>query len=150
MLTHGDGILGNVDFVVSATHKRMTDSLLMPVFAHLILVAGLYAALTVVRAPEVWGVGKGLAGDFKVYEPRISANLRNQFEWPLLFYVVVLILMREDGPMPATQVWLAWIFVVGRGLHSVVQIGTSNIRLRGMVFTVNFLAVLCMWVLLVV
>ena len=127
----------------------MTDSLLAPMLVHVILVAGLYAALTVARAPEVWGVGKGLARDFEVYEPRISANLRNQFEWPMLFYVVVLILMWEDTPVSAIQVWLAWLFVVGRGLHSVVQIATSNIRLRGLVFTVNFLAVLCMWALLI-
>ena len=117
--------------------------------AHVILVAGLYAALTVVRAPKAWGVGKTLASEFEIYEPRVSANLRNQFEWPVLVYVVVLILMKEGAPVPATQVWLAWLFVVGRGLHSVVQIATSNIRLRGLVFTVNFLAVLCMWALLV-
>jgi hypothetical protein len=35
-------------------------------------------------------------------------------------------------------------------LHSIVQIFTDNIRLRGMVFTVNFVAVLAMWVLLVI
>ena len=127
----------------------MIHSLLAPMFAHLILIVGLYAALTVARAPEVWGMGKRLAQDFKVYEPRISANLRNQFEWPLLFYVVVLILMQQEQAIPAIQVWLAWVFVVGRGVHSLVQIATSNVRLRGVVFTVNFLAVLCMWALLI-
>ena len=45
---------------------------------------------------------------------------------------------------------LAWIFVAGRVLHSVVQILTRNVRLRGIVFTVNFLAVLGLWVLVVV
>ena len=40
---------------------------------------------------------------------------------------------------------LAWIFVGGRLLHSAVQILTGNIRLRGLVFMVNFLAVLGLW-----
>ena len=40
---------------------------------------------------------------------------------------------------------LAWIFVGGRLLHSAVQILTTNIRLRGLVFMVNFLAVLGLW-----
>ena len=42
---------------------------------------------------------------------------------------------------------LAWIFVAGRVLHSAVQILTRNVRLRGVVFTINFLAVLGLWIL---
>jgi hypothetical protein len=41
---------------------------------------------------------------------------------------------------------LAWIFIAGRILHSAVQILTPNVRLRGIVFTVNFLAVLGLWI----
>jgi len=33
-------------------------------------------------------------------------------------------------------------------LHSIVQIFTDNIRLRGMVFTINFIVVLAMWTLI--
>ena len=40
---------------------------------------------------------------------------------------------------------LAWIFVGGRLLHSAAQILTTNIRLRGLVFMVNFVAVLGLW-----
>ena len=43
---------------------------------------------------------------------------------------------------------LAWVFVGGRLLHSGVQVLTTNVRLRGLVFTVNFLAVLGLWSLL--
>ena len=78
-------------------------------------------------------------------EPRISANLSNQFEWPLFFHVgcVALLLLQPVPSLPALT--LAWIFVAGRVLHSAVQILTTNIRLRGLVFTVNFLAVLGLW-----
>ena len=41
----------------------------------------------------------------------------------------------------------AWLFVGGRVAHGLVQILTTNIRLRGLVFTVNFLATLGLWAL---
>jgi uncharacterized MAPEG superfamily protein len=81
------------------------------------------------------------------FEPRISANLRNQFEWPLFFHVACVLLLQTQAS--AIALALAWGFVAGRLLHSCVQILTTNIRLRGLVFTINFLAVLGLWVLLV-
>ena len=39
--------------------------------------------------------------------------------------------------------------VGGRLLHSAVQIPMTNIRLRGLVFMINFLAVLGLWALVV-
>ena len=111
--------------------------------------AMLYVALTVARAPKIWGVGKRSDGSnpFVDVEPRISANLSNQFEWPMFFFAACVLLMLLDRVSGAALV-LAWVFVVGRVLHSCVQILTKNIRLRGIIFTINFLAVLGMWVLL--
>lgn len=43
------------------------------------------------------------------------------------------------------EVWLAWVFVAGRLIHAYVQVFTTNVRLRGIVFTINFVAVLGMW-----
>ena len=111
--------------------------------------AMLYVALTVARAPKIWGVGKRSDGSnpFTDVEPRISANLSNQFEWPMFFFAACILLMLLDR-VNSAAVTLAWVFVVGRVLHSCVQILTKNIRLRGIIFTINFLAVLGMWVLL--
>ena len=78
-------------------------------------------------------------------EPRISANLSNQFEWPLFFHVACLLLLYVAPGSGAVA--LAWVFVGGRVLHSGVQILTRNVRLRGVVFTINFLAVLGLWAL---
>lgn len=116
--------------------------------AHVALVAMLYVLLTAARAPSTWGIGRRPDGSnpWAQLEPRISANLSNQFEWPLLFYVACLVLMQS--PVDATAVVLAWVFVGGRVVHSAVQVLTSNIRLRGAVFTVNFLAVLGLWALI--
>lgn len=128
----------------------MPHSLALPMAAHVVLAAFLYILLTVARAPAIWGIGRRPDGTnpWASVEPRISANLSNQFEWPLFFYAACLILMQLH-PSP-TAVVLAWIFVAGRVLHSAVQILTRNVRLRGIVFTVNFLAVLGLWLLVVI
>ena len=125
----------------------MSQSLVLPMAAHVALAAFLYVLLTVARAPAIWGIGRRPDGTnpWASVEPRISANLSNQFEWPLFFYAACLILMQlHSSPI---AVALAWIFAAGRILHSAVQILTRNVRLRGIVFTVNFLAVLGLWLL---
>lgn len=123
----------------------MSSPLILPMTAHVVLAAVLYVLLTLARAPKIWGIGRRPDGSnpWAEVEPRISANLSNQFEWPLFFYVACLILMQSDASHLVLA--LAWIFIAGRVLHSLVQILTTNIRLRGLVFTINFLAVLGLW-----
>lgn len=125
----------------------MPQLLIVPMAAHVALLVLLYALLTVARAPAVWGIGRRADGSnpWAPYEPRISANLSNQFQWPLLFYVACL-LLQQAQPGTWAQV-LAWVFVAGRVLHSGVQILSQNVRLRGIVFTLNFLAVLGLWLI---
>jgi hypothetical protein len=124
----------------------MLQQLVLPMLVHVLLVALLYALLTIARAPAIWGIGRRSDGSnpFAAFEPRISANLSNQFEWPLLFYVAC-ILLHLLGATGDLALALAWLFVAGRLVHTCVQICTTNVRLRGAVFTVNFIAVLGMW-----
>lgn len=126
------------------------ESLVLAMAVHVAWLAILYILLTVVRAPSVWGLGRRADGSnpFSAYEPRLSANLRNQFEWPVLFYAVCLLLLLDPAKIRPAHLWLAWVFLIGRILHTGVQVLTSNVRLRGVVFTINFLAVLLMWGLL--
>lgn len=123
----------------------MPHPLIPPMLAHVALAALLYVALTIARAPTIWGIGRAADGSnpWAKLEPRLSANLSNQFEWPLLFYAACGVLM--PAGVNAVAVALAWIFVAGRVLHSTVQVFTGNVRLRGLVFTTNFLAVLGLW-----
>lgn len=127
------------------------NALIYPMAVHVSLTAFLYVLLTIVRAPSIWGVGKRPDGSnpWSKIEPRISANLSNQFEWPLLFYVACVLLIQQQLP-ERVDVWLAWTFIAGRFLHSFVQINTTNVRLRGAVFTINFLAALGLWAHLLV
>jgi hypothetical protein len=110
----------------------------------------LYVLLTIFRAPTVWGVGAKPDGTnpFAKFEPRVSANLTNQFEWPVLFYAVCILLTACPELYKPIYLLLAWFFIIGRVLHTGVQIFIANIRLRGLIFTINFLAVLSMWLVL--
>lgn len=125
----------------------MGSPLLIPMFIHVIWAAILYALLTILRAPKVWGIALGKIGGHQIeaVEGRVSANLSNQFEWPIFFYVICVIIMLNPASYITLYTWLSWIFILGRFLHSGVQIITNHVRLRGLVFTINFLSVLGMW-----
>ena len=130
----------------------MSSSLIIPMFCHVTLAGFLYAILTIMRAPAVWNIGANADGSnpFIELEKSVSANLSNQFEWPVFFYVACLIVMFDEQLFSEAHLWLAWLFIIGRILHSLIHIMTNNIRLRGIVFTINFLAVVSMWVLLLI
>ena len=93
-----------------------TTYLIYPMLAHIALATALYTLLTIVRAPTVWGIGAMPDGTnpWKNIEPRISANLENQFEWPLSFYAACLFLLIEGETTSQLQVWIAWVFIAGR------------------------------------
>jgi hypothetical protein len=126
------------------------NPLILSMAAHIALTSFLYVLLTIARAPKVWGIGKKADGSnpWAVVEPRISANLSNQFEWPVFFYAACILLIQNQSALAAAA-WLAWIFILGRVVHSGVQILTTNVRLRGLVFTINFLATLGLWVVVI-
>ncbi|MEN7341622.1 MAG: MAPEG family protein [Pseudomonadota bacterium] len=130
---------------------QSSHALIFPMFVHVAWTFLLYGALTVARAPVVWKFGLSVDGKnpFADIEPRVSANLRNQFEWPLFFHIVCLLLIVNPTWFTPVHVALAWVFITGRLLHSLVQVFTANVRARGLVFTINFLAVLAMWILVV-
>lgn len=127
-----------------------SNGLLLVMFLHVCWVVLLYVALTILRAPSAWSVdtSSGMIRKYAALEPRVSANLSNQFEWPLLFYACCILLV-TSGTADSIQYFLAWTFLIGRVIHSFVHIFTTNIRLRGAIFTINFLAVFFMWVRLV-
>ena len=88
----------------------MPHPLVLPMATHVALTALLYALLTIARAPKIWGIGKGQDGSnpWAGIEPRISANLSNQFEWPLFFYAACLLLIHYQSTS-SNAVALAWM-----------------------------------------
>ena len=105
----------------------------------------LYVWLTVARTRAV---AKGeteyacfvLGRDEPLHVARITRNLANQFELPVIFYALVVLLVAL-GKVTTIDVIMGWVFVAGRIIHTLVQTLTDNVPLRGRVFVINFLAV---------
>jgi len=121
-------------------------SILWPLLAHIGWIVLLYAWLTYARARAV---ARGeierscfvLGRDEPLDVARITRNLANQFEWPMIFYALTVLLVAL-GKVTVVDVTAAWVFVFGRVVHTLVQALTDNVPLRGQVFMINFLAVL--------
>ena len=119
-------------------------SILFPMLAHIGWVFLLYVWLTIARQRAVQR-GEVEYGSFaRGEEPhevaRITRNLANQFELPVIFYAVVVLLAATKN-VTAVDVIAAWVFVAGRVIHTLVQTLTDNVPLRGQVFLINFAAV---------
>ncbi len=119
--------------------------ILWPMLAQIGWTFMLYAWLTVVR---VDAVRRGdveyssyvLSREEPRYIARVSRNLSNQFELPVIFYAAVVLLIALDR-VGMVDIAAAWVFVAGRVIHTLVQTLSDNVPLRGNVFTINFLAV---------
>jgi hypothetical protein len=121
------------------------SSLLWPMLAQIGWTFLLYVWLTVARAQAVArGEVKYAVFELGRGEPvklaRITRNLANQFEVPVIFYAVVVLLI-VIGRVSGIDVLAAWVFVAGRVAHTLVQTLTDDVVLRGRVFLINFAAV---------
>ena len=127
---------------------QSASSILWPMLAHVAWVVLLYIWLTYAR----WVAVKRGEVDYSSFEfnreeppavARIRLNLANQFEWPVVFYALVVLLVAL-GKVTLFDVVAAWVFVAGRVIHTLVQGLTDNVPLRGNVFMINFVAVLAL------
>jgi hypothetical protein len=123
-----------------------TVSILWPMLAHIGWVCMLYVWLTIARARavrrgEITSSCFVLGREEPLDVARITRNLANQFEWPVVFYAVVVLLVAL-GRVTTVDLIAAWLFVAGRIIHTLVQTLTDNVPLRGQVFMINFVAVL--------
>ena len=75
----------------------------------------------------------------------VSANFSNQFELPVVFFALIMLAM-EVAATSYVMAVLAWIFVASRVVHTLVHIGPNQLPLRGAVYGVGAVALLCMWV----
>ncbi len=124
----------------------MAAQLLLPLFLHFGLVVGLYVVLTSVRLVVVRR-GDATKNDFARADgdppvsARIQRNLANQFEAPVFAWMGALVLILTTQ-VTTWDIAAAWVFLIGRLIHSAVQCSGDNVALRGQVFTINFLGVL--------
>ena len=121
-----------------------------PVLAHVLLIYMVYGVLGRRRYGAVRS-GEAKAGQFKVRstEPAssvtVAANLTNQFELPVLFYVLCLTLHLTNGVNYLTLA-LMWIFVASRYFHAWVHLTSNNLLLRSRSFFVSAVILLLGWI----
>jgi hypothetical protein len=76
-------------------------------------------------------------------------NFRNQFETPVLFYVLILAAMHV-GAVNWLMAVLAWAFVASRVVHAFIHLGANVVRQRGAAYLVGIIALVGMWCVIVV
>lgn len=77
---------------------------------------------------------------------KVSNNIANQFELPVLFYVLCLVLYSLNA-VAMFAIILAWLFVLSRFAHAYVHIGSNYVPMRLRLFLLGCLVVIAMLIL---
>ncbi len=131
-----------------------SEAMLWPMIAHAVLVFGLYFLLSRKRVGAV-REGRVKAEQFRENreEPLesllIHNNLKNQFELPVLFHVVCIVLYMTTADNVVT-VALAWVFVLSRYVHSYVHLTSNRLRHRRPLWIFGYFILMALWVWLAV
>lgn len=77
---------------------------------------------------------------------RLAANnFSNQFETPVIFFALIMLAM-EVGAASYIMAGLAWAFVATRVAHTLVHIGSNDLKLRSAIFAVGVVILFGMWI----
>ena len=72
-------------------------------------------------------------------------NYQNQFELPVLFYVLIALLL-ATRLVDAVQIIFAWLFLLSRLVHSYIHIGRNILVDRFYAFLASVLTLMTLWV----
>ena len=93
---------------------------------------------------------------FKAYESSAPEYLltsrhhyKNFFEIPILFYLLCLVLYIIDD-VSAIDLWIAWLFVIFKGIHSYIRITSNYVPYRAYSFNVCAFLLLGGWIILAI
>ena len=81
-------------------------------------------------------------------EKKVANNLRNQFETPVIFYVLCGV-ATYIGVTPFGMTILAWIYVASRVAHTVIHSTSNVLSLRTLVFAIGLTVLVLMWIVIV-
>lgn len=80
---------------------------------------------------------------------KINNNVRNQFELPVLFYVLVFLLWALDSVGLFVQV-IAWLFALSRVVHVYIHTGSNYVPVRRRVFIFGVVTIAILVVIAIV
>jgi hypothetical protein len=128
---------------------------LLPLFVEVLLTFGVMFGMMYFRTSTLRR-GETRFEDIALREPnwpvratQFGYAFANQFELPVLFYVLTIL---EILTHHADQLFvvLAWIFVVMRILQAAVHVTSNNVRVRGGFYGVGAIILFIMWIIYVV
>ncbi|MGB3813225.1 MAG: MAPEG family protein [Shinella sp.] len=127
-----------------------TEATIWPMIAHVALVFCLYLLLSTRR---VGAVKDGRARPDQFRENReepaeslvVKNAIANQFELPVLFYAVSILLYLVDADNPVTVAG-GWLFVALRYAHAYVHVTSNRLRYRRPLFIAGLLVVMLLWI----
>ena len=131
------------------------DWIFVPVIVQVLLTLAIYVRLIKVKILEL-RAGRVDRDRLPLYEDawpasvqQINNNIRNQFELPVLFYVMCVVLWVLDAVTPLALAAAA-AFAISRVVHALIHLGSNVVPHRRRAFTVGwwalaFLAVLVLW-----
>lgn len=128
----------------------MTTTLFfLPILAQVLLVLLLYIKLGQVKKTEsdagnVDEARRALHADaWPETVQQVNNCIRNQFEVPVLFYVLMLTLWSVQA-VNLIVIAFAWAFVISRYIHAYIHTGSNFVPKRRKVFTIGVMLLLAM------
>ena len=126
-----------------------TEATIWPMIAHVALIFCLYLLLS---SRRMGAVREGRAQPDQFRENReepaeslvVKNAIANQFELPVLFYAVSILLYLVDADNTVTVAG-GWLFVALRYAHAYVHVTSNRLRQRGALFGIGFALVVCLW-----
>lgn len=123
-----------------------------PVMAQILLTLTMFVVLGIrkARAVKAGKVNRHQAAlDNRAWPEdviKVSNNIANQFEAPVLFYVLCLVIYSINAAGTVAIV-LAWLFTLSRCAHAYVHVGTNYVPLRLRLFLFGCVVLLAMLIL---
>lgn len=128
------------------------QTILLPVFVLVLLTFVLLLRTVSLRVPALKR-GKVRVADAMLDDATFPARTRqfgnayaNQFELPVLFYVLVILAM-QTKQAEILFVVMSWIFVATRLVHAVIHTGSNDLSQRGLAFGVGVIVLMLMWLI---
>jgi len=129
-------------------------SLIYPVLAQVLLTFVLIfrmgsMRISAIRSRQVRFRDVALSGDaYPEDERKVANNVRNQFETPVLFYVLCGAAIHL-GATGTLMTLLAWAYVVTRVVHSAIHVTHNRVPQRFIPFLLGLIVLVLMWIVVV-
>lgn len=132
-----------------------TAMILAPLFAQVLLTFAVMTGMMVFRTGALHS-GTTRYQDIAMRAPNwphraalFANSFNNQFELPVLFYVLTILAMATKHA-DFLFVVLAWVFVLFRALQAFIHVTSNNVQFRGGFYFIAAIVLVIMWLIFIV